>query len=199
MRLAAAALLIVGQAATGVAAPAAERTAPGAVDHLGMPGPITYGGEHYHLAWSSKPSPTYAKHEYVTEFETVERYTRMILVERAAGVDPTKAATAKVAELEARKAQDPFVTHAIIRSAATGEILLAFTLSASRGGERIVESNAYRYVAGPAGGVTLIGLSRRVYGDGDGRDLLRRAIAGRKADLRDLLKLPAPPLGPQGR
>ena len=200
MRIAAAALLALS-ASFAALVPSAAQTPPKAVDHLGMPGPITFGGERYYLAWSSKPSPSYAKHEYVTEFETVERYTRMILVERADGVDQTKAATAKIAELEARKAQDPFVTHAISRSAATGEIFLAFTLGAARGGERIVESNAYRYLAEPKGGVTLIGLSRRVYGDGDvdGRALLRRAAAGRKADLRDLAKLPAPPPAQQGR
>lgn len=189
MRLAAAALSFVVLAALWPAPPAAAEAAPKAADHLGMPGPITFGGEHYHLAWSSKPSATYAKHEYVTEFETVERYTRMIIVEQAAGVDQTKAALAKVAELDARKAQDPLVSHEISRAPATGDIILLFTLSAYRGGERIFESNAYRYVKAASGGVTLMAYSLRSYGENGRFDHLRTV---RTRALKQLMTLPLP-------
>ena len=50
-------------------------------DHLNIPGPISFGGQSYELAWSSHPSANYIKQEYLPKVQTVERYSEMLLVE----------------------------------------------------------------------------------------------------------------------
>lgn len=169
--------------------PAEAQTA--AVDHLGLPGPYTLRGVEYRLAWSSQPSAAYAKHEYLPVGQSPERFERMILIEHAAGVDPVKAAAAKVEELKERKPNDPTTNWSIARNAAAGEILLDFTLSApDAAGGGVSEWNAYRYAAAPGGrGVVLFGFSRRAYG-ADRTAFYQALKAERRADLAAFTALP---------
>src|SRR5690606_1912453 len=99
-------------------------------DMLGIPGPISFQGQDYALAWTSQPSEAYFKQEYVPEGQAVEAYTDMILVEAVAGaITPAQAAAAQVETLAASKEIDPVVNHEIIHNEATGEVLLDFVVS----------------------------------------------------------------------
>jgi hypothetical protein len=60
----------------------------GTVDHLSLPGPIEFNGESYRLSWSSHPTPSYYKQEYLPPGQTSERFQRMVLIETSVrGVD----------------------------------------------------------------------------------------------------------------
>lgn len=169
----------------------ADPAAPVAVvDRLGLPGPYAMRGVEYRLAWSSQPTPQYAKHEYVPQGQTSERFQQMMLIEFAAGVDPVKAAGAKLEELKARKANDPTTNWAILRNAAAGEILIDFTLSAPSADGGVSEWNAYRYAAAPGGkGTVLLGVSRRAYG-ADRMAFFQNLKTERRADLAAFSALP---------
>ncbi|QEI06924.1 hypothetical protein FXN63_14575 [Pigmentiphaga aceris] len=136
------------------------------VDQLSVPGPIRVDGVDYLLVWSARPTPTYYKQEYVAATETAERYQRMVLVELVVGDDDMDSiVAAQVKMIEARKASDPVANIAVMKSAATGETIADFLLSARLpSGEDVVEWNAYRYLP-HAEGVMLFGLSRRAYGE----------------------------------
>ncbi|MDR4308523.1 hypothetical protein IHQ68_18035 [Chelatococcus sambhunathii] len=170
------------------------------VDYLGLPGPYALRDVEYRLAWSSQPTPGYAKHEYLPVGQSPERFERMILIEHAAGVDPVKAAAAKVEELKARKPNDPTTNWTIARNGAAGEILLDFTLSApDAAGGGISEWNAYRYAAAPGGrGVVLLGFSRRAYGV-DRTAFYQALKAERRADLAAFTALPMVLVRPKAR
>ena len=184
---------VVAMALAGLlsaAAPAAAQS-EAAVDRLGLPGPYALRGVEYRLAWSSQPTPRYAKHEYVPQGQTPERFERMILIEYAEGVDPVKAAAAKIEELKARKPNDPTTNWAIARNAASGEILLDFTLSAPAADGGVSEWNAYRYAAAPGGrGVVLFAFSRRAYGEANRMAFYQALKSERKADLAAFTALP---------
>jgi hypothetical protein len=141
--------------------------APAQEDALGVPGPITFEAETFELAWTSNPSPTYFKQEYLPEGEAPESYSQMFIVEAVTqGPTPQQAAEAMMESLDERKAEDPMVNHALIANETTGEMVLDFILSATGpDGERVVEWNAYRYVR-LGDGVALYAISRRGYGDG---------------------------------
>ncbi|WP_020181389.1 hypothetical protein [Methylopila sp. M107] len=194
LRLAAALLALATPPISAMAEPAAapaQGAAPAAAaDLLGLPGPYALRGVEYRLAWSSQPTATYAKHEYVPAGQTPERFRQMILIEYAAGVDPVKAAAAKIEELKARKPNDPTTNWAIARNAASGEILIDFTLSAPSADGGVSEWNAYRYAAAPgARGVVLFAVSRRAYG-ADRVSFFKNLKAERRADLADFSALP---------
>jgi len=132
---------------------------------LGVPGPISFKGEDYALAWTSQPSDNYVKQEYVPEGQGVENYEDMILVEALTGkMTPMEAAATKVQSLEARKGRDPVLNYDVLQNDATGEVLLDFLVSDLEANPIIVEWNAYRYRPLPNGeGVVLMGISRRGY------------------------------------
>lgn len=123
------------------------------------------------MAWSSEPSPTYTKQEYLPEGQTPDHYTDMLLVERlVSDLDVAKAAQQQVATLEARKAKDPVVNYQILQNPDHSEIILDFVLSDHLpDGTVVVEWNAYRYASVPTPGgqpaMLLFGVSHRGYGD----------------------------------
>ena len=138
-------------------------------DHLGLPGPISLGGDSYALAWSSRPADNYIKQEYLPAGETTDSYSRMLLVETVSGgAGVMDAVRAQTEMLTRRKATDPLVNMDVIQNEDTGEALLDFIVSSKdEAGEYIVEWNAYRYapLAEAAGGpgVLMFGISHRVY------------------------------------
>ncbi|MCD7100118.1 hypothetical protein [Stenotrophomonas sp. MMGLT7] len=162
-------------------------------DLLAVPGPLQFGGERFHLAWSGHPWPGYYKQEYVPAGQPVERFHAMLLLDLALGdADPARQLQAKVRELEQRKAFDPHVTYEIRQQGNDGDGLLDFVLSApAADGSVIVEWNAYRYVRRPDG-VLLLGISRRGYGDGEVRDLAAGLPRARLRDLAALARWPLP-------
>jgi hypothetical protein len=169
--------------------------AQSAKDVLGVPGPVTFQGTQFILAWSSNPSPGYFKQEYLPAGQKLERYEQMFMIEASTLVTPEGATTAKLAELKKRKASDPTVNWDIIRNNTTGEIILDFILSHERA--EFVEWNAYRYARlGKEGGVALYAISRRGYGD-KGVDFLRALKQARPVAIRALAAFDAPPLQPK--
>ena len=168
---------------------------PAAIDHLSVPGPIAFDGESYALSWTSHPTPDYYLQEYLPAGQTSEHFERMVLVNAAFGdVDAKGAASAKIDDLNQRKATDPLVNFAVVENAKTGEIILDFIVSAedAEGGD-IVEWNAYRYASmkGARTGVLLFGISRRAYGD-DATDFLRGLKAARIALIAALAEYALP-------
>lgn len=165
-----------------------------ATDRIGVPGPISFDGTDYVLAWSSNPSEGYYKQEYVPAGQTVETYTRMVLVEAAAGTDVTTVLAAQVDMLNKRKASDPLVNMDIIMNDRTGEAVLDFIMSAKdEQGAYIVEWNAYRYSPLPDDkGVSLFAISHRAYGDDDVRAFLGNLRTVRPGQINALAQAPAP-------
>ncbi|WP_245945042.1 hypothetical protein [Pelagibacterium lacus] len=143
-------------------------------DLLGVPGPISFQGQDYVLAWTSQPSDAYFKQEYVPAGQTVQAYTDMVLVEAVAGaITPAQAAALQVQSLAARKETDPVANHEIIHNDATGEVLLDFVVSDLSADPILIEWNAYRYMPLAEGeGVALFAVSRRAYGDEGAREFL---------------------------
>ncbi|RYF87127.1 MAG: hypothetical protein EOO00_12685, partial [Chitinophagaceae bacterium] len=65
-------------------------------DFLGLPGPVSFDGKSYRLAWSSHPTPQYYKQEYIIAGDQLDKFNTMILVEVLMGsITPGEAANAK--------------------------------------------------------------------------------------------------------
>jgi hypothetical protein len=154
--------------------PAAK--AQDARDRLGIPGPLTFDGESYALAWSSQPSPNYTKQEYLPAGQATGSYASMLLVEVVEGEITVEAALgAQLRLLNARKGSDPLVNFSAIRNRKTGEAMLDFIIGGrTPQGAAIAEWNAYRYAPRRQGGVMLFAISRRAYGEADIRAFLAR-------------------------
>ena len=170
-------------------------------DHLGVPGPITFGGESFALAWSSDPTDTYIKQEYVLPGETPDSYSRMVLVETVTGgIAVRDAVRAQTDTLAERKKADPLVNMEVVQNEATGEALLDFIVSSrNESGEYTVEWNAYRYAplaAGDGGpGVMLFGVSHRASGNDAAKAFLQDLPTLRPAQIEALAGAPLPEPG----
>lgn len=177
-----------------VFAGASAALAQAATDSLGVPGPITFQGEDYALAWTSQPSPVYIKQEYVPAGQQVETFEDMILVEAASGaISPLEAATFQMQSVEARKGSDPVANHQMISNDATGEVLLDFLISDLSADPIIIEWNAYRYVPLAKGeGVALFAISRRGYGEDGAEAFMTGLSAMRNQAINDFVALELP-------
>ncbi|KKB08666.1 hypothetical protein [Devosia chinhatensis] len=147
-------------------------------DYLGVPGPISIGGNDYVLSWSSNPQPGYFKQEYIPAGADAQAYETMVLVEFLASDLPmAEVISAQTDMINQRKATDPIANMAMFSNPERGEIVLDFLLSdKDDAGEYIIEWNGYRY--GQAqfegeDGVLLFGLSDRAYGNDDAETFLR--------------------------
>lgn len=154
------------------------------LDRLGVAGPISFDGRAFSLAWSAQPRANFIKQEYLPTGQNLQRYDRMLLIERIArGSDVRAAVAAQVADLKKRQRSDPLVRYDLIENAARGEVILDFLLSGKNNrGETIVEWNAYRYIPHERG-VLLIGISRRGYGDEGTRRFLKALSTGERKKL----------------
>lgn len=183
--------IIVIAGASGVPA-----CAQAAEEMLGVPGPISFQGTEFALAWSSRPSPGYIKQEYVPAGEEPEHFNQMFMIEADLSASPEAAAAAQVDMLKKRKSADPVVNYDLIRNDATGEIVLDFLMSDSSTGTVIVEWDAYRYAPLNAdGGVALYAISRRGYGDG-AKQFLSGLKQNRHPAIQALATFDAPQLIP---
>lgn len=188
-------------AAIALASPfgAVSASAQNAEDILGVPGPIGFDGRDYFLAWSSRPSQAYIKHEYVPEGQRPENYESMVLLEfLAGGLKPIDLARSQIESLNARKPSDPLVNMDMIQNPATGEVILDFVVSSKDDkGEYIVEWNGYRYASvtdgkGTPGGM-LFGISHRAYGNDAARTFLTGLREFKAGQIKALssMKLPS--------
>lgn len=77
------------------------------VQYFDAGNPITYCGEKFHLAWSTRPYDFYILQEYLPEGETLDNYTQMFTVSVIfygdAPYNSAKAIDMKIAELTERK------------------------------------------------------------------------------------------------
>lgn len=166
-------------------------------DHLNIPGPIAFDGQSYDLAWSSRPSASYVKHEYVPQGQTVTHFHDMLLVEFLQGDRKVAdVVQTQMQKLNARKDRDPLVRMAVIKNDTTGEMLLDFLMSDNTNGELIVEWNAYRYAritnANGETGIGLFGISRRAYGNDNAKAFLTALKTRRPTQIDQLAKAPLP-------
>jgi hypothetical protein len=174
------------------------------VERLSVPGPLLLDGQAYHFAWSSHPAPHFYKQEYLPAGQALPRYRQMLMLDLlVADATPVQLAQSKIAELEARKQDDPLVQHDVIAREDGSAVLLDFVLSApDADGGLIVEWNAYRYER-VADGVLLFGISRRAYGMDNARRFLGEEVRQHRArwieELAGLalpaiaIRAPAPP------
>lgn len=151
--------------------PGATSRRPAAVkEYLSVPGPLRVGDTDFKLAWSSHPTATYYKQEYVPAGELVEKYNQMAMVEVVVGdLSPKDAVAAQISTIEARKQTDPAAEYYVMENAGTGEMLLDFAMSVGPPEAlTIAEWNAYRYqrFEDQSGhkGVLLVAISKRGYG-----------------------------------
>lgn len=165
---------------------------------LGIPGPITFEGTDFELAWTSHPAPAYYKQEYVPAGEAVESYIQMFMVDvLTEGQTPQSASASMILGLEDRKANgDPVVNYDVIENEATGELILDFLISDTSSGEIIVEWNAYRYspTADGTGGLTLFAISRRGYGEEGATQFLEGLTSWRETSIQELAIMDLPPI-----
>lgn len=160
-------------------------------DAVGVPGPLMFEGESFDLAWTSHPTETFYKQEYVPAGQTVEAYDAMFMIDVLVdGPTPDVAANTMVQSLTERKTTDPVVNFEVIKNEATGEVILDFTLSSDDGQTLIVEWNAYRYVP-VDGGLAMFGISRRGYDDG-ATDFLTELKATRTSGIQALAEMELP-------
>jgi hypothetical protein len=163
-------------------------------DLLGLPGPINFQDRAFELAWSSQPSETYVKHEYVPAGQSVETFEDMFLVEAVAGpLTPIEAARSQVQSLEARRGTDPVLNYELLENEGTGEVMLDF-LTSDLSAEPIVEWNAYRYVPLDDGGVGLFAISRRGYGEEGAKAFLQGLGTTRSESIAALAAYAVPPI-----
>lgn len=186
-RLAAAIVVSIGI----VAAPAMAQE-----EMLGIPGPITFEGTDFELAWTSHPTPAYYKQEYVPAGQAVDSYIQMFMVDvLTEGQTPQSASASMIMGLEDRKAQgDPVVNYDIVKNDETGELILDFLISDSSSGNIIVEWNAFRYSPTADGdGLTLFAISRRGYGEEGATQFLEALTSWRATSIQQLaiMDLPA--------
>ena len=60
-------------------------------DAIGAPGPIMFEETQFDLAWTSNPTETYYKQEYVPEGQAVETYAEMFMIDLLTDVQQTGA------------------------------------------------------------------------------------------------------------
>lgn len=182
-------LAILAATLIALAMPAAAQD-----DAIGAPGPIVFEETQFDLVWTSHPTETYYKQEYVPDGQAVESYAEMFMIDLLTeGATPQSAAADMVAGLEQRKGSDPVVNFELLSNEATGEIILDFLLSDSSSGATIVEWNAYRYV--PHGeGLALFAISRRGYGNDGAVEFIGGLGEWRRASIEALATMELPQL-----
>ncbi len=170
--------------------------APAVKDYLTVPGPVAFNKGSFSLSWTSHPSAVYYKQEYLPATEKPESFTQMVILECVVGnMTLRDAVQTKVAEMVARKKNDPSVNYAVIENKSTGEYLLDFVVSGADGKGAVVEWNAYRYVTlkekGGKKGILLVGYAKRAYGAGT-TAFLKTLKTERTADINTLASFRIP-------
>lgn len=140
-------------------------------EYLNVPGPIVLNKDTFKLAWSSHPSATYYKQEYIGAKDNIEKFKKMVMVEVLVGNEKAAdLAKAKIAELKQLKLTNPLVNHEVFQK--NGEYIIDFLLSQNAADGKkvsIIERNVYRYkeITDKNGkkAMLLFGVSERAYGN----------------------------------
>jgi hypothetical protein len=139
---------------------------------LGVRGPIVFEKTSYNLSWSSHPSATYYKQEYLAKGVNPDRYTEMFMIEFLADevASPKNMALEKINSTKDRKVIDPYAFAEGLKQDINGnDVLINFIQSNANGkAASIVEWNTYRYIKTTTKdgkkGLLLLAISRRAYG-----------------------------------
>lgn len=139
---------------------------------LGVQGPIVFEKTSYSLSWSSHPSATYYKHEYLAKGVNPDQYKEMFMIEFLAdeGASPKNMAMEKIGSTKDRKKIDPYAFAESLKQDKSGnDVLINFIQSNANGKTAsIVEWNTYRYIKTTSKdgkkGLLLLAISRRGYG-----------------------------------
>jgi hypothetical protein len=156
-------------------------------DQLSVPGPIVILKLSYSLAWTSHPSATFYKQEYICPSDNIEKYKSMCLIDVLLGdAKAADLAKAKMDELKQLKQTNPIVNFEAFQK--NGEVIIDFLISdnsADGSKVNIIERNVYRYRnfidKNGKKGVMLFGVSERAYGN-DVTSFLAN-LKKRKSDL----------------
>jgi len=159
------------------------------VDYLKVPGPVSFDQASYNLSWSSHPSATYYKQEYLSKGQNADRFQKMLMLEVLTGrINVKDIVDGKIAELKSMKAGNPFVTYELTALPARDEYLLDFLVTQNTPDGKsvlIAERNVYHYKpnAGKTGqnGTILFAVTVRSY-DAEVKSFLEK-IKTNKADL----------------
>ena len=167
------------------------------VNYYGTPTDITFNNTKFSLSWSSHPNNIYYKQEYITRGDAVEHFKDMLLVDFiVTDLGVKDAAQAQVNTIMERKKTDQVCNYQIIKNEQTGEYILDFIMSESKGDDlTLIEWSGYHYkpYTDKAGhkGVLLFGISHRAYGD-DATGFLRSLKTYRGDVLKKLMAYPMP-------
>jgi hypothetical protein len=139
-------------------------------NYYGIPEILKFGGVEYKLAASSNPNKNNYKQEYVPANESVDHFTKRIVIDFYIASTVSKIAQGKEKELAQRKATDVACTYEQVENAVPGEYMLDFILSDTKQDQiSLAEHNTYRYknYTDKAGhkGVLLVGVTQRAYLD----------------------------------
>jgi hypothetical protein len=159
-------------------------------DRLGVPGPQQVAGQAHVLAFVTPPHPSgRVLQEYLPAGQALDSYTSMLLLDYAPGDAGAMAvASAKLAEIQARKANGDAVANGQMLQGQGDSVALDFILSAPLpGGGIVVEWNGYHYRR-QGNGLLLTAWSRRAYGDAAVTAFLRELKDRHEQDLAALLR-----------
>ena len=139
---------------------------------LGVQGPIVFEKTSFSLSWSSHPSATYYKHEYLAKGVNPDQYKEMFMIEFLADEEasPKNMALEKIGSTKDRKKIDPYAFAEGLKQDKIGnDVLINFIQSDANGkAAGIVEWNTYRYIKTTTKegkkGLLLLAISRRGYG-----------------------------------
>jgi len=139
---------------------------------LGISGPIVFEKTSFNISWSSHPSPSYYKHEYLAKGQNPDQYKEMFMIEFLAdeSATPKKLAMDKIASTNERKKTDPYALAESLKQDKNGnDIVIDFILSDANDNKvNTVEWNTYRYIKittkDGKKGLLLLAISRRGYG-----------------------------------
>lgn len=168
------------------------------VERMGVPGPVTFSGAQYALAWSSNPSPDLYKQEYVPAGQTVEHFEDMLMIDwRPNSGDANQMVKGMAELLEARKSTDPLANYAVLKQEDGKGGIVDFVMSATdAGGNLVVEWTAQRYRTDADGtGHAMVSIARRGYGE-QARAFLQELKAGRQRDIEALAAFDFPDIVP---
>lgn len=161
------------------------------VNYYGSPDTISFNKVNYKLSWSSHPTETFYKHEYLPKGENENDFENMVLIDFIQGDFTTKDVVGnKISELQQRKLTDGLCNYEVIKNKNSDDYTLDFIMSVSENNYlKIVEWNCYRYkyYVDSAGhkGVILFGVSKRAYGK-RGTYFLR-ALPNQRLNIRKLV------------
>lgn len=139
------------------------------IDYLGVQQPIHFNKKSYNLVWSTHPSASYYKQEYLIEGEKLDDFKTLITIDvLESNLELKTLVGSKIADLKKLKAINPIVNYQVFEKGA--EIMLDFLLSQNSADGKtmlILERNVYRYnVQHQKGGkrmIVLFAVSERAY------------------------------------